>query len=60
MKTYEEEFGRCIWLSIKQEQIRMDLQDLGPDFEYERSATANDASGLCKAMNANLYLRDHI
>ncbi|SIT01580.1 hypothetical protein SAMN05421789_11727 [Kaistella chaponensis] len=38
----------------------MDLQDLGPDFEYERSATANDASGLCKAMNANLYLRDHI
>ena len=39
----------------------MDLQDLGPDFEYERSATVTDVSGLCKAINMNLYdLRDYI
>lgn len=53
MKIYEDKFGRCIWLSIKQEEIRMDLQDLAPNFEYERCATVTDVSGLCKAMDMN-------
>lgn len=60
MKIYEDKFGRCIWLSIKQEEIRMDLQDLGPNYEYERCATVTDIFGLCKAMNMNLNeLRDY-
>lgn len=61
MKIYDVEFSRCIWLSIKQEEIRMDLRNLGPDFEYERCATVTDISGFYKAMNMNLNdLRDYI
>ena len=39
----------------------MDLQDFGPNFEYVRSATVTDVSGLCKVTNMNFNdLGDHI
>ena len=50
MTIYEDNFGRVIFLTIDPEAIRLDLQDLGPDFEYERCATVSDVEAVCKAL----------
>lgn len=51
LDIYEDDFGRCIWLMISHSEVRMDLQDLGPNFEYERCATVKNVAALCQALN---------
>lgn len=38
---------------ISHSEVRMDLQDLGPNFEYERCATVKNVSALCEALNTS-------
>ena len=51
MEIYSDQFGRVIWLTIEPQAIRLDLQDLSPDYEYERCATVLDVEAVCKALN---------
>ena len=51
MEIYADKFGRVIYLTLTQEAIRLDLQDLSPDYEYERCATVTDVSAVCKAFD---------
>lgn len=50
MKIYEDKFGRVIWLSISPSEIRVDLQDLNPEFEYERCASVKNVNDLCTVL----------
>lgn len=51
MQVYSDHFGRVIWLTISPAEVRMHLQDLGPDFEYERCATVSEVGKLCESLN---------
>ena len=51
MQIYSDHFGRVIWLTISPAEVRMDLQDLGSDFEYERCATVSEVGKLCESLN---------
>ena len=51
MEIYSDERGRVIWLTVSVSEIRLDLQDLNPDLEYERSASVIDVEAVCKALN---------
>ena len=53
MEIYSDQFGRVIYLTITPQAIRLDLQDLSPDFEYERSATVSDVPAVCTALKVN-------
>lgn len=53
MQIYSDKFGRAIWLTVSSSEIRLDLQDLNPDCEYERSATVSDVAEVCKALKTN-------
>ena len=54
MQIYKDKFGRVIYLTIKQPAIRLDVQDLSPDFQYERCATVYDIDTVCKDLKINL------
>ena len=54
MQIYEDDRGRVIWLTVSSAEIRVDLQDLNPDSEYERCAVVNDVEAVCKALKCNL------
>lgn len=53
MQIYSDTFGRVIYLTVEPQAIRLDLQDLGPDYEYERCATVTDVEAVCKALKTN-------
>ena len=53
MQIYSDTFGRVIYLTVEPQTIRLDLQDLGPDYEYERCATVTDVAAVCKALKTN-------
>lgn len=53
MQIYSDNFGRVIWLTISPKEIRVDLQDLAPDFEYERSASTSEVDAVCQAFDIN-------
>ena len=53
MQIYSDSFGRVIYLTVEQQAIRLDLQDLSPDYEYERCATVHDVAAVCKALNCD-------
>lgn len=53
MQIYSDSFGRVIYLTIEPQSIRLDLQDLSPDYEYERCATVSDVAAVCKALNCD-------
>lgn len=53
MQIYSDTFGRVIYLTISPQSIRLDLQDLSPDYEYERCANVTDVAAVCKALNCN-------
>ncbi len=55
MQIYSDNFGRVIWLTISPAEVRMDLQDLGPDFEYERCATVSEVGKLCEALKIEYH-----
>lgn len=54
MQIYSDDFGRVIWLSINPKEIRVDLQDLAPDFEYERSVSTSEVDAVCQALEINV------
>ena len=51
MEIYSDFLGRVIYLNITPAEIRLDLQDLNAEYEYERSATVKDVAEVCKALN---------
>lgn len=53
MEIFSDKFGRCIWLKVSSAEIRMDLQDLNPDSEYERCATVHDVEEVCMALEVD-------
>lgn len=53
MQIYEDDRGRVIWLTVSFSEIRLDLQDLNPDSEYERCAVVSDVEAVCKALKCN-------
>ncbi|MBF8456175.1 hypothetical protein IV494_03180 [Kaistella sp. G5-32] len=53
MQIYSDNHGRVIWLTVSSTEIRVDLQDLSPAFEYERCAVVKDVVAVCKALNSN-------
>ncbi|WP_226065028.1 hypothetical protein [Kaistella polysaccharea] len=53
MEIYSDKFGRVIWLTVNPTEIRVDLQDLNPDYEYERCATVSDVAAVSKALNCD-------
>ena len=53
MQIYTDNFGRVIWLTITPTEIRLDQQDLAPDFEYERSAITSEVNAVCEALEIN-------
>ena len=53
MEIYSDQFGRVIYLTISPQAIQLDLQDLSPNFKYERSATVSDVSAICTALKVN-------
>ena len=53
MQIYSDDFGCVIWLTVNSKEIRVDLQDLAPDFEYERSATTSEVEAVCQALEIN-------
>lgn len=50
LKVYEDNFGRCIWLTVNPSEIKLDLQDLNPNYEYERCATVLKVGAVCEAL----------
>lgn len=50
MQIYSDSHGRVIWLTINPKEIRLDLQDLAPDFEYERTASVTAVDKVCEAL----------
>ena len=55
MQIYSDNFGRVIWLTISQGEVRLDLQDLGPDLECERCASVSEVGKLCEALKVEYY-----
>ena len=53
MQIYEDDHGRVMWLTVSFSEIRLDLQDLTPDIEYERCAVVSDVEAVCKAMKCD-------
>ena len=53
MQIYSDNSGRVIYLTINPKEIRVDLQDLAPDFEYERSASTSEVDAVCQALEIN-------
>lgn len=53
MQIYSDEFGRVIYLTSNPKEIRVDLQDLAPDFEYERSVSTSKVDAVCQALEIN-------
>lgn len=53
MQIYSDSFGRVIYLTIEPQSIRLDLQDLSPDYEYERCATVSDVEAVCIALKSD-------
>ena len=53
MQIYEDNRGRVMWLTVSFSEIRLDLQDLTPDSEYERCAVVSDVEAVCKAMKCD-------
>ena len=53
MQIYSDDFGCVIWLTVNSKEIRVDLQDLAPDFEYERSVTTSEVDAVCRALEIN-------
>lgn len=53
MQIYSDDFGRVIWLTVNPKEIRLDLQDLAPDFEYERTASVSNVKAVCKALKVS-------
>lgn len=51
MEIYSDFLGRIIYLTITSTEIRLELQDLKPDHEYERMATVKDVAAVCNALN---------
>ena len=54
MQIYSDESGRVIYLTINPKEIRVDLQDLAPDFEYERSVSTSEVDAVCQALEINV------
>ncbi len=50
-ELYKDNFGRTVSLEETEQGIRIDLQDLAPDFEYERCLTVNRAESLANVLN---------
>lgn len=50
MQIYADNFGRVVYLTVTPQAIRLDLQDLSPNFEYERCATVLEVDAVCKAL----------
>lgn len=53
MQIYSDDFGRVTYLTINPKEIRVDLQDLAPDFEYERSVSTSEVDAVCQALEIN-------
>ena len=53
MQIYSDNHNRVIWLTVNSSEIRVDLQDLNPNDEYERFAVVKDIEALCKALNCD-------
>ena len=53
MQIYSDNRGRVIWLTVNSAEIRVDLQDLNPNDEYERCAVVKDVEAVCKALNCD-------
>ena len=53
MQIYSDDFGCVIWLTVNSKEIRVDLQDLAPDFEYERSVSTSEVDAVCQALEIN-------
>ncbi|MEC5156111.1 hypothetical protein [Chryseobacterium sp. MP_3.2] len=53
MEIYSDNRGRVIWLTVSSDEIRVDLQDLSPNFEYERCAVVKDVDAVCKALKSD-------
>lgn len=53
MQIYFDDSGRVIYLTVHPKEIRVDLQDLAPDFEYERSASTSEVDAVCQALKIN-------
>lgn len=49
-ELYSDQFGRKVWLEESGGVLRIDLQDLAPDFEYERSLTTTHLQAVAKAL----------
>lgn len=54
MQIYSDNHGRVIYLTVNFSEIRLDLQDLNPGYEYERCATVSDVAAVCTALKTNL------
>ncbi|REC45183.1 hypothetical protein [Chryseobacterium sp. 5_R23647] len=50
VELYSDKFGRKVWLDQSYGILRIDLQDLAPDFEYERSLTTTHLQSVAKAL----------
>ncbi len=53
MQIYSDSRGRVIYLTVDPKEIRLDLQDLAPDFEYERTASVSNVKAVCKAFKVS-------
>ena len=53
MQIYSDNSGRVIYLTSNPKEIRVDLHDLAPDFEYERSATTSEVDAVCQVLEIN-------
>lgn len=53
MQICSYKFGRVIYLSVEPQSIRLDLQDVSPDYKYERCATVPNVVAVCKALKCN-------
>lgn len=54
MQIYSDSHGRVIYLTVNSSEIRVDLQDLNPGYEYERCATVSDVAAVCTALKTNI------
>ena len=50
IELYSDKFGRKVWLQESGGILRIDLQDLAPDFVYERSLSTTHLQSVAKAL----------
>lgn len=50
MLIYHDDTKRYIELYVTKSQVRLELQDLNPEFEYEISYVVKDLDALCHAL----------